>query len=60
MVKYPRVREIKHKANNTSAKCECGKVGRYKTTIEVNYFRGDDESYWRCDEHKSKVAVNDI
>ena len=59
MVKYPRVSKITYKVNNTSAKCECGELGRYKVMIEVNYFRGDDEVYWRCDKHKKMVTTDD-
>lgn len=42
MSKYPRVGGVSAKSKNTSAKCKCGAVAKYKTTLEVNVFRGDD------------------
>ncbi|WP_336293572.1 hypothetical protein [Cronobacter dublinensis] len=53
MNKYPRVGSVSTKKKNTSAKCKCGSVAKYKTTVEVNVFRGDDEVFWACDKHKA-------
>ena len=56
MSKYPRVGGVSAKRKNTSAKCKCGAVAKYKTTLEVNVFRGDDEVFWSCNEHKKDCA----
>ena len=50
---YPKIGGVLKKKKNTSAKCKCGAVAKYKTTVQVNIFRGDDEVYWACDEHKN-------
>ena len=60
MSKYPRVGGVSAKSKNTSAKCKCGAVAKYKTTVEVNIFRGDDEVVWSCNEHKSKRAARTV
>ena len=52
MSKYPRVGSVAAKSKNTSAKCKCGAVAKFKTTVEVNVFSGDDEVVWSCNEHK--------
>ncbi|HHY1017029.1 TPA: hypothetical protein ACVY19_004456 [Klebsiella michiganensis] len=36
MSKYPRVGSVAAKSKNTSAKCKCGAVAKFKTTVEVN------------------------
>ncbi|ENZ1941742.1 MULTISPECIES: hypothetical protein [Citrobacter freundii complex] len=56
MSKYPRVGSVSAKRKNTSAKCKCGAVAKHKTTVEVNIFRGDDEVFWSCNEHKKDCA----
>lgn len=56
MSKYPRVGSVSAKSKNTSAKCKCGAVAKHKTTVEVNVFRGDDEVFWSCNEHKKDCA----
>lgn len=56
MSKYPRVGSVLAKRKNTSAKCKCGAVAKYKSTIEVNIFRGDDEVIWSCNEHKKDCS----
>lgn len=33
MRKYPRVEGVLSKKKNTSAKCRCGAVAKYKTTV---------------------------
>ncbi|EOT4445195.1 hypothetical protein ACND0I_004879, partial [Escherichia coli] len=53
MRKYPRVEGVLSKKKNTSAKCRCGAVAKYKTTVQVDIFRGDDEVFWSCAEHKN-------
>lgn len=54
MSRYPRIGGVSAKKKNTSAKCKCGAVAKYKTTVQVNVFRGDDEVFWTCDEHKTE------
>ncbi|EPJ9743116.1 hypothetical protein LQE22_004293 [Klebsiella oxytoca] len=49
---YPKIGGVLKKKKNTSAKCKCGAVEKYKTTVQTNIFRGDDEVYWSCEEHK--------
>ena len=56
MSKYPRVSSVAAKSKNTSAKCKCGAVAKFKTTVEVNVFRGDDEVVWSCNEHKKDCS----
>lgn len=56
MSKYPRVGSVAAKSKNTSAKCKCGAVAKFKTTVEVNVFRGDDEVVWSCNEHKKDCS----
>lgn len=53
MAKYPKVGGVLSKKKNTSAKCRCGEVAKYKTTVQVDIFRGDDEVFWSCGEHKN-------
>ncbi|MBC3214276.1 hypothetical protein [Serratia fonticola] len=50
---YPKIGGVLKKKKNTSAKCKCGAVAKYKSTVQVNVFRGDDEVFWACDEHKN-------
>ena len=52
MRKYPRIGEVYKRQKNTSAKCKCGEVGKFKTAVQVSYMRGDDEVFWACDPHK--------
>lgn len=56
MSKYPRVGSVAARSKNTSAKCKCGAVAKFKTTVEVNVFRGDDEVVWSCNEHKKDCS----
>jgi len=56
MSKYPRVGGLLKKTKNTSARCKCGAVAKYKTTVQVDIFRGDDEVRWSCEEHKNNCA----
>ncbi|AXH86782.1 hypothetical protein DVH14_18090 [Escherichia coli] len=35
---------------------KCGAVAKFKTTVEVNVFRGDDEVIWSCNEHKKDCS----
>jgi len=52
MSKYPKIRQVHKKPKNTAAKCECGQLAKFKTEVEFNYMRGDDEFFWVCDTHK--------
>ena len=52
---YPVISLILNKATNTQAKCKCGKVAKFKTEIQVNYMRGEEEYYWSCYEHKKDI-----
>ncbi|USB65895.1 hypothetical protein [Klebsiella pneumoniae] len=56
MSKYPRVCSVSARSKNLSAKCKCGAIAKFKTTVEVNVFRGDDEVVWSCNEHKKDCA----
>ncbi|POP42357.1 hypothetical protein CHU32_03740 [Superficieibacter electus] len=56
MKKYPKLGGLLKKNKNTSAKCKCGAVAKYKTTVQVNIFRGDDEVFWTCEEHKDNCG----
>lgn len=56
MSKYPRIGGVLSRKNNTSAKCRCGAVAKFKTTVQVDIFRGDDEVFWACSEHKNDSA----
>lgn len=53
MKKYPKTGGVLKKSKNTSAKCKCGATAKYKTTVQVNIFRGDDEVFWTCEDHKN-------
>ncbi len=55
--KYPRIGEIENRFRNTSEKCPCGKMGRYRLFIQVDWFRGNDKVAWRCEDHKRIVCV---
>ena len=52
---YPYKSGKKQQPKNTSAKCKCGEIGRWKVTIQTSWFRGEDEVVWACDEHKDDV-----
>ena len=52
MKKYPRLGSALNHAKNTSAKCICGEIGKFKITIEWSYMRGDDDVVWACPAHK--------
>lgn len=56
MSKYPRIGGVLSKKKNTSAKCRCGAIAKHKTTVQVDIFRGDDEVFWACSEHKNDSA----
>lgn len=55
MNKYPRIRTVHKKPKNTAAKCKCGAVAKFKTEIEYNYMRGDDDFLWSCEDHKKDI-----
>ncbi len=52
---YPVIGSVRPRNKNTSAKCKCGEVAKFRPEIQVNYFRGDDEVVWACNEHKRDV-----
>lgn len=53
--KYPKITSYTERQKNTQALCKCGQVAKFKTEIQVNYFRGDDEYFWTCEEHKKDL-----
>lgn len=53
--RYPCISETEKKPKNTTAKCLCGKMGKFRVIIQVNIFRGDDKVEWRCEAHKRIV-----
>lgn len=53
--KYPLLDSVRPKRRNTSAKCKCGELAKYRPEIQVNYFRGDDVVVWACEDHKRDV-----
>ena len=54
---YPRVGHVEKKYKNTHARCPCGQIGKYQVHVQTNWFRGDDEVEWRCEEHKRAAIV---
>jgi len=54
--KYPKIGIVYRRYHNTSAKCRCGEIGKYKAEIEWDYMRGNDETVWACEDHKNDVA----
>ena len=52
---YPLVKSVIKASKNTSAKCKCGNVAKFKAEICYNYFRGDDDLIWSCDDHKRSL-----
>lgn len=56
--KYPRIGNVEKHPRNTSERCLCGAMAKYRVEIQVNFFRGDDEIEWRCQEHKRSIEVN--
>lgn len=49
---YPKISGVIKKPKNKTVKCKCGQVAKFQTVIQVNYFRGDDDFIWSCDEHR--------
>lgn len=49
---YPNISGIIKKPKNTCATCKCGEIGKFIIIVQVDYFRGDDDYLWSCDEHK--------
>lgn len=52
---YPRIGEIEKRPKNTSERCRCGVIAKYRVHIQVDWFRGDDEVEWACETHKRDV-----
>lgn len=44
----------KHKKKGV--KCKCGENSTYKTFVQFNYFRGDDEMFFTCEKHKKDIS----
>lgn len=57
MANYPRIGQTEKRFKNTAPNCKiCKGIGKYRVHIEVDWFRGDDEVEWRCEEHKRTVS----
>lgn len=58
---YPRldsVRDMRKKwLGNSHLCCVCGAPATAKTTVQVNWFRGDDEDFKTCWDHRQDVAA---
>ena len=57
--RYPRIGDVEKRPRNTSARCPCGVMGKFRVTIQVDIFRGDDDVGWRCLKHKRIVTIPD-
>ncbi len=55
MSKYPRIGVSTPRKKNTQAKCRCGEVGQYKVEIQWDYFRGNDDVIWACNDHRKSL-----
>ena len=53
MKEYPRIGSIMRREQGICKICK--KPAKYRVSIEVNYFRGDDEVSKRCEEHKRTI-----
>lgn len=54
---YPNISEIEPRPKNTNAKCKCGAIGKFRVTVQVSWFRGEDEVLWACDDHKRNIPI---
>lgn len=52
---YPRIASINQlpKVNF----CPCGRVATWAVEVQVNWMRGEDETVFRCDQHKRDIVV---
>lgn len=59
---YPRISgRKKYKGHpNGLPNCPCGTKAVYRVEIQVNWFRGDDESEPRCEKHKDDAEVTRV
>ncbi len=57
--RYPRISDIEKRLRNTSEKCPCGQIAKFRVTIQVNIFRGDDEVEWRCEQDKKNPDMSE-
>jgi len=55
--RYPRILEYDSHPKNISQKCLCGDIGRFKSHVQINNFRVDDFTTWRCKLHKTQFHV---
>jgi len=53
--KYPNIGQVDSREKATQAKCPCGEIAKFKSHIQWNYFRGEDDVVWSCDKHKRDV-----
>lgn len=56
--KYPKLGSVTPRPKNTSAKCACGKVGKFFTEIQWDWMRGNDDVFWSCEEHKKDLEFH--
>lgn len=54
--KYPKLGSVRPRPRNCSAKCSCGNVGKFKTEIQWDWMRGNDDVVWACEEHKKDIV----
>ncbi len=56
LAKYPRLGGRSRLPDFTKKKCKvCGQPAMFTLTVQVNFFRGDDEVYPVCFKHKSHI-----
>lgn len=52
MSKYPRIVRVDPKPRSQGVVCKaCGEPARFKSHVEVSWFRGEDEVVWSCAAH---------
>ena len=55
---YPVIGRVENKPKSRGVFCKaCGEPATCKVHIEVSWFRGEDEVYWSCDNHKNDVKA---
>lgn len=50
---YPRI--SKSEMLKRSPMCPCGEAAQWRLTVQVSWFRGDDEFAFRCDKHRRDI-----
>ena len=53
--KYPKLGGCMKKPKNTSAKCACGELGKFKVDIQWDWMRGNDDVVWSCKLHRKDL-----